>query len=302
MILMGIHKQSKIDSRIVMEAMYEMLDTTRQAFNQSRTRQLKESKMMLEIENIVSKYRATKDQRAGSRSLYHNLHIKESYGLGINKFERLMSKYMLTLSVLRVMTITTRTCSRSKMYTNELNGLVVWDINKVVVGDITYVFKDNIQYYVFTLFDIYSGRMVGIYGGKRMRSIEALIVLDQLILLRGVVALMGCIHHTDGGGQYFSNKYNEKISKMEMQYSVASTCLENGYAEQRNGLIKGHFLALKRGRNEYEFNKGLLEIQADYNQRKQQNLGWLSPLEIEENIKYLKKEERTKMVLHDFTN
>lgn len=300
MILTRIHEQSKTDSSIIMEEIYNILGTSRQGYYQSKAREAKESKMMLQIEQIVSTYRCTKDQRAGSRTLYHNLCIKQSYGLGVNKFERLMSKYMLTLSILRVVTITTRTCSRSKLYTNELNGLDVWDINIVVVGDITYVYKDKTQYYVFTLFDIYSGRMVGIYGGKRMRSIEALIVLRQLIQLRGTKALMKCIHHTDGGGQYFSNKYGAMLSKLQMQYSVASTCLENGYAEQRNGLIKGHFLPLKRGRSENEFNKGLQEIREDYNNRKQENLGWLSPIKFEEKIKGLKKEERTKMILHDF--
>ncbi|MBK8601729.1 MAG: hypothetical protein IPN87_01015 [Saprospiraceae bacterium] len=58
---------------------------------------------------------------------------------------------------------------------------------------------------------------------------------------------------------------------VKMRISVSGNCLDNAYAEQRNSMIKHHFLPLKRGRNEIEFNKGLAEIQYEYNTNK---TGW----------------------------
>lgn len=233
----------------------------------------------------VNQYRGVKDAYAGSRSLYYNLGIKRKYKLGVNKFESLMSKYGLTLSRVSTKIITTRSSPRSWQYQNLVNGLIINNINLVVVGDLTYVSKDRQQYFVFSLFDLYSAMMVGIYGGQRMRAIEAIIPLEQCIQLRGKEKISGCIHHTDGGSQYFSDLYMNKMESVKMVISVANNCLENGYAEQRNGMIKEHFIPLKRGRNEKEFNKGLQEIKMEYNyNRKQENLGWKSPVEFERSL------------------
>lgn len=82
---------------------------------------------------------------------------------------------------------------------------------------------------------------------------------------------------------------------VKMRISVSGNCLDNAYAEQRNSMIKHHFLPLKRGRNEIEFNKGLAEIQYEYNtNRKQNRLGWKSPLEFENEISEQKYEQRCK--------
>ncbi|MBK6447619.1 hypothetical protein [Candidatus Brachybacter algidus] len=54
------------------------------------------------------------------------------------------------------------------------------------MGDLTYVYKDGQRYFVFSLFDLYSAMMVGIYGGERMRAIEGIRPLEQLINLRAL--------------------------------------------------------------------------------------------------------------------
>ncbi|MBK8747676.1 MAG: hypothetical protein IPM04_07350 [Saprospiraceae bacterium] len=66
-------------------------------------------------------------------------------------------------------------------------------------------------------------------------------------------------------------------------------------------MIKHHFLPLKRGRNEIEFNKGLAEIQYEYNtNRKQNRLGWKSPLEFENEIS--EQKIRTEMQIFNYQN
>jgi len=272
-ILEGIKANKSGMNGITMEQLYSYTGVSRQAYCQSMIRRKKEETVMDEISIEVNKYRMGKDAYAGSRSLYYNLGIKRKYNLGVNKFESLMSEYGLTLSRVSTKMITTISSPRSWQYDNLVNGLIIEDINQVIVGDLTYVLKDSQRYFVFSLFDLYSAMMVGIYGGPRMRSIEAIKPLEQGEELRGE-EIRGCIHHTDGGSQYFPDLYMKKTESLKMIISVANNCLQNGYAEQRNGMIKEHFLPLIRGRNEKEFNKGLQEIKMEYNyNRKQEKLG-----------------------------
>ena len=254
--------------------------------------------MMYEIAEEVKDYRKRKDRRACSRSICYNLNIKYRYGIGVTKFEQLMSKHGLTLLPLRVRVMTTKSCLQSWNYTNLTNGLIINDITQLVVGDITYINIGKDRYYLFCLRDVYSLRIVGYCISKRMRSQEAEVALDMWIKERGAVKLIGCIHHTDGGGQYFSKIYLEKLSNNDILVSVAKTCLENVYAEQINGLIKNRFMPIvgivKEGEIQNEIDK-LIYI---YNfERKQEGLGWRTPVEYEEYISRL--EIKPEKVLHN---
>lgn len=300
-ILQGIKANISGMQGITMEQIYRYVGFSRQGYAQAMSRRKKEETLMDGISAEVNQYRGVKDAYAGSRSLYYNLGIKRKYKLGVNKFESLMSKYGLALSRVSTKIVTTRSSPRSWLYLNLVNGLIINNINRVLVGDLTYVLKDRQQYFVFSLFDLYSAMMVGIYGGQRMRAIEAIIPLEQCIELRGKEKIRGCIHHTDGGSQYFSDLYMNKMESVKMVISVANNCLENGYAEQRNGMIKEHFIPLKRGRNEKEFNKGLQEIKMEYNyNRKQENLGWKSPVEFERSIEGLDALDRKPLSTYVF--
>jgi transposase InsO family protein len=272
--------------------MYSYFGISRQGFIKGIHRLEEEINLIKAVEKEVKKYRLTNDARAGSRSLYYNLDVSNKYKIGINKFENLLSRYELTLRTIRIKIVTTQSCDRSKKYKNLANGLEISNINQIIVGDLTYINIEGLRYYVFSLFDVMSARLVGIYGGQRMRAIEACEALKAFIFLRKKRNIKRCIHHTDGGSQYFSDMYLAILKACGIQISVARSCLENGYAEQRNGMIKMHYLGLKRGRNETELNKSLQEIKELYNNRKQQGLGWKSPIEFEDKLKVSKKNER----------
>ena len=295
---MILARESMGDLGLTYEQLYKYYGYTRQGFHQALHRLRKIEAVIEEIKVSVCAYRNKTDVYAGSRSLFYNLDIKEIHLIGVNKFERLMQRAGLTLCRVKTRIITTRSCPKSKHFKNEINGLTINGINQVIVGDLTYVYIDNRLYYLFCLFDLYSGRMVGAFGGLRMRAIEAAQALNQVIELRTIKSLAGCIHHTDGGSQYFSNMYLALNAKMTK--SVAQSCLENGYAEQRNGLIKIHFMPLINGRNEKNFINGIEFIKNTYNNIKQEGLGWLSPIEFEEKWEKLSIETRPKLKLYDF--
>lgn len=286
---------------LVMEDVYRYLGITRQGQAQGLIREQWEAALMRSVESQVLRYRQDKDRRAGSRSLYYNLDIKSQFGLGVTKFEQLMSQYGLTLAPLRVRVVTTKSVLQSWNYGNLLNGLTINGINQVVVGDLTYVCIGPFRFYLFCLTDVYSARLVGIWASDRMRAEDAKQAFDAWVRLRGKEQLVDCIHHTDGGSQYFSELYLAQLNGHAIRISVAQDCLQNGFAEQRNGLIKHHLIPTRQMQGLESFQAQLPEIDYFYNhQRKQQGLGWRTPVEFEAYIQGLQPGKQPVKTLHDF--
>ncbi|MBZ0255277.1 DDE-type integrase/transposase/recombinase [bacterium] len=284
-----------------MERFYARTEITRQGFARAISRRMEEDLNWSVIENSVCAYRKNKDHRAGSRSLYYNLNIKNKFGIGVNKFEQLLSDRGLCLAPQRVRVVTTKSSKQSWNYPNLVDGLVVNGINQVVVGDITYIYVNGQRYFLFCLTDVYSARIVGHCVSRNMRAIEAKQAADMWIRLRRPENLVGCIHHTDGGSQYFSELYLGLLNGLEVDISRAKTCLENGYAEQRNGLIKHHLLPTISVSGKDVPDRQIEQILKTYNhERKQQRLGWLTPVAFEKKVAEMK--HKPKIKLHDFQN
>lgn len=282
-----------------MEDFYRLLGISRQGFYKNLRVQEARGLLLSNIKRDVLAYRVN-DCRAGSINLFHNLDIKSRYNIGITKFSGILTSLGLSLQPLRVRMITTQSCARSRLYPNLLNGLIINNHGQVIVGDLTYVLRNNLRYYVFSLFDVYSARMVGIWGSDRMRAEDAVPALMQWISLRGEQNVAQSIHHTDGGGQYFSNLYLGYILPLNVRVSVAQNCLQNGYAEQRNGLLKHHLFTY--GYADLEgFRSELKAIEVFYNyKRKQKQLGWRTPAAYEQYLDSLPETQRRELLLHRF--
>jgi len=266
-----------------MSAFFRHAKMSRQAFYKALRKEEQRSDLIVRVSGQIRDYRQHIDRRAGMRSLFYNLCIKESYGIGVNKFEQLVSQAGLSLRPLRTKVVTTQSTYQSRNYPNLAKLSQVRGINQLVVGDLTYVSIGHSRFYLFCLTDVYSGRIVGHHLSKTMKAVDALAALNQLVRLRGRKQVSGCMHHTDGGTQYFSKLYLDRLKDLKLIVSVAGNCLENGYAEQRNGLIKHHLLpTAKLSDDPAVLSRELKRIMGNYNhKRKQENLGWLSPSEYE---------------------
>lgn len=272
-----------------MRPFYKLYDMTRQGYHQGLKRSEDEQALMDILREEIYSYRCNKDRLAGSRSLFYNLSIKERYSIGITKFEQLLSRYDLSLQPLRIRVVTTQSCRQSWNYKNLINGLVLNGLNQLVVGDITYISLGKDRYYLFCLTDVFTMRIVGHSISNRMRKEEAIVCLDMFIKLRKRKNLQGCIHHTDGGGQYFSGKYLTKLGS-ELSVSVARSCLENGLAEQKNGFIKHHLIPTMNLNSSKSISSEMSRVIDFYNsERKQAVLGWRSPIEFEKHLMTTKK-------------
>jgi transposase InsO family protein len=293
-------REGQIDHGIPMERFYRYVGISRQGFSKAVIRFVEQKALVGELRDLVKSYRKAKDRRAGSRSLFHNLGIKSRFGIGVNKFEHLMSENGLILPPLSTRVVTTRSSMQSWNYPNLVNGLVINDINQAVAGDLTYVYIMGQRYFLFCLTDLYSARIVGIGFGPNMRAENAKEAMDDWVGLRKKKNLRGCIHHTDGGTQYFSGLYLNSLGEIDVRVSCAENCLMNGYAEQRNGLIKHHLIPTVSALDEKELYREIKRIIRVYNHdRKQEGLGWLSPVEFEEKISGMS--EKPDRVLHKFT-
>lgn len=285
---------------IAMEKFYRHAGMSRQGFFKAVHHRMEEQLLIQEVASLVRVYRQKKDRRAGSRSLFNNLDIKNRFDIGVNKFEQLMSANGLSLAPLRTRVVTTKSSMQSWNYRNLINGLVVSNINKVVAGDLTYLHLEGQRYYLFCLTDLYSARIVGYQMSFNMRADDAKKALDMWVGLRKKKNIKGCIHHTDGGSQYFSGLYLTELDDLDVQVSCAENCLMNGYAEQRNGLLKHHLMPTMQESMESDLNKQINRIMRVYNyERKQKALGWLSPVAFEKKI--LGLVNKPKLQLYKFT-
>ncbi|WP_243389480.1 IS3 family transposase [Flavobacterium branchiophilum] len=249
-----------------------------------------EESTILKVKEVRKKHR-----RMGSRTMYHQLKIDY---MGINKFEKIVSKNGLTIQQKRKRIITTDGFYE-KCDTNLINGLTLNNINQVIAGDITYLILKDKTYYIFTLKDMYSKRIIGLYGSDNMLAMNAIMTLKQAIKLRGV-EINNCIHHSDAGSQYKSNEYKNMLIKHQIKMSKAENCLQNGMSEQLNGVLKNDYI-IKDIKNLADLNKQLKEIKRLFNEeRPVKELNYKTPVEFE---KWLHTTNNPpKMKLYDFTN
>ena len=222
-----------------MNKLYELLSYSRQAQHQKLQRLREQEKRNAEV---LEQGRLARIQysRVGSRRLYYMAGIS---AVGINQFERIMSGAGLHVAPLRRQKHGTDSRGQKHRYPNLLyGGYELCDVNELVVSDLTYFRNESGLYYICLQTDVYSQRIVGHSGAQDKRSIHAVKALEMTIKLRGKASMECTIHHSDHGSEYRSDQYVNLLKDHKMQISMTSNCLENGYAERRNGTIKNDFL------------------------------------------------------------
>ena len=285
-----------------MQSVYRELGLSRQAVHQQWSRDDRQTMQYEQIIPIVREWRI-KHPRMGSRALYYS--IKNvggiDLGLGVNRFERLMSTSGLTIKPGRTRIVKTSDGKGKGDYPNLINGLILDNVNQLIAGDITYYNIDGQCSYIFTLKDIYSQRVLGLIPSLTMEASIAIQCLEQVFMLRKDINLQGCIHHSDNGSQYNSTAYKKMLTDAGMLISRAENCLENGSAENLNSIVKNMYLKPWSIRTFKELEQACQElIYINNHQRAIEQLGQLSPVQFEQLVAKLHPDERPKKVLYDF--
>jgi transposase InsO family protein len=279
-----------------MNALYRQLGCSKQAIHQQAKRDIEKVEGESKVKEKVQATRKI-HPRLGSRRLHKTARIEE---MGITRFEQMMSCEGLTVGRKRKWIKTTDSRGKKHIYPNLTNGIKILGINKLVAGDLTYLINTSGVYYVFLLTDVYSLRIVGWEASQVKSSCHAQVALEKMIQIRGAEELRNMIHHTDRGSEYRSDEYIGKLQKLGIQISMAKTCLENGYAERTNGLVKGDYLEYMNCTTVKELRDGLNESVHLLNHLEKDVLEKHSPIEYETWVQTLPLKERPVVEMHNF--
>ena len=227
--------QMDMDRGFPMNGLFELLQYSRQAHQQKYKRLQEKEKRNAEVLE-QGRLARLKYARVGSRRLYYMVGIT---AVGINQFETLMSSAGFTVHPLRRLIRSTDSRGHKHKYPNLLiEGYELSDVNQLIVGDLTYFQNEYGLFYINLQTDVYSQRLVGHCGSDNKKSIHTIKAMEMAIELRGAESMECTISHMDYGAENRSDDFIGLLLRHKMQISMASNCLENGYAERRNGTIK----------------------------------------------------------------
>ena len=156
-----------------------------------------------------------------------------------------------------------------------------------LVGDITYLATGEGWVYLAVLIDLFSRKVVGWAMDDSMHTALCLRALRRARAARG--DLSGAIHHSDRGSQYASGAYQQALAELAMRPSMSrkGNCWDNAVAESFFGTLEQELVPTRPWRHLAEARKAVSTyIHSYYNaQRRHSTLGYLSPIEFENNHK-----------------
>ena len=158
--------------------------------------------------------------------------------------------------------------------------------NDVWVGDITYiplVARNGIGRfgYLALLMDLWSRRIVGWECGSSLAEDLVLGALSRAIRERQPGP--GLIHHSDRGGQYAGTRYRAVLRRAGMRQSMnaAESCYD-AFMESCFGTLKTELEEAEYGGNPEAVREIVECIRYDNVERRHSSLGYVSPVEFEE--------------------
>lgn len=279
-----------------MESLYRSIGYSKQGYHQQVHRDAGKHETK---EEVLKKVRATRMiyPVLGSRRTHKTARIEE---MGITRFEQLMREEGLTIKRKRKWIKTTESSGQHHIYPNLTNGIKINGINELVAGDLTYLINSTGVYYIFLLSDVYSLRIVGWAASQKKSSWFAQNALERMVDLRGTDQLRNLIHHTDKGNEYRSNEYIGRLRELGIEISMAQDCIENGYAERMNGIIKNDFLAYSDCSSLNKIRSSLEKSIKRHEALPSQHRFNMSPIEFEQWTTSLPCHERPIVEMFDF--
>lgn len=205
-------------------------------------------------------------------------------GLGRDRFEELCRRLGLNIERRRNPRRTTDS-SGVKRFENLLKSLQVNKINQLWQSDITYYELKGSFCYLTFIQDAYSKMIVGYSVSRTLNTVATTLPALQMAISQKRGELTGLILHSDGGGQYYSDKFLALTQSRGMRNSMGKTAQENGMAERLNGVIKNNYLIHKTMRNFDELVKNVDRSVYLYNHEKpHRSLYRKTPFEFEQNL------------------
>lgn len=197
------------------------------------------------------------------------------------RIQRIMAENGLQSRKKRKNRKTTDSAGPGPKFPNILKDAEITRINQALVGDVTAYDIRGKDHFLATLMDLKSNRIVGAATSERNDCDLVLSALKMAKETRG--DLQGCIHHTDSGTPYRSEKYQALLAEYGMKVSMCvRSVFENAHAESLNKTIKRQEINVSEYRDHYESAESIGRYIYLYNNiRPHSSLQYLSPVECE---------------------
>lgn len=228
-------------------------------------------------------------KRGSGRNLLKSLEKDfEEHGIqiGRDKFFDILRSNGLLKPLRRRKVSTTNSYHRYHKYPNLIRDKIPLKANEIWVSDITYLWlRDQPGFcYLFLITDLYSRKIIGYSVSRTLETKGALAGLSMAMKGAAPGQLENCIHHSDRGIQYCSDRYVATLLNRKMLISMTERGdpLENTVAERVNKTIKEEFTDDKElsFRDFEEARKEIKKFIHFYNtQRPHRSIGWLTPME-----------------------
>jgi transposase InsO family protein len=274
-----------------LKAVCNYVGISRQAYYQRLQFNTEKAEVYQQAEKIVIANRGEKS-RCGLRAIWHKEALQSL--LGLNQFEQYMSMRGLALKPYKSRIKTTDSRGRHHKFANLISGTSVCSENQVIVGDISYYQNRNELYYIFHFVDYYTLELKGLIGNNHMQGVNAEKCLRQVFAYNNKSTYdHTLILHTDGGGQYRSDKFQKMLTDARIQPSHAQNCFENGLSERENGIIKNEYLVDYDIKSVSQLNVVLKKIKYQINQVwPSKVLGYRTPKQYADFVRAMPKAKR----------
>lgn len=284
-----------------MEALYQAVGISRQAFHQYRRKQQQETIL---IEQILAQANSIRENHPGMgpRIIYLKFQqepdkwpIKQLPGR--DKTERILLQNGFRIRKVIVFHKTTR--PGAYRFPNRIEGMKIREINRIWMSDITYFQFKGKWVYLTEIIDLYSRKCLGIAWSENMTAQETIIpALKRAFKNRKGQDLSKCILHSDAGGQYIDKKMLKMLRKKKIQSSMARSAYENPFIERFHSTLKNQYLNLWKINSFEQLGKFILRFLDLYNRdRPHQSLQKSTPDQFEFDIQNIPINQRTTLVV-----
>lgn len=270
-----------------MNALYRVLETTKQNVHQWNRRQHSKEVHQEQLCQLASQLRVD-HPRMGGKNLYKK--INPSF-MGRDRFLDWYRESGFMLSPKRNFRRTTDSSGVIR-FPNLTAGLELTHVNQAWVSDITYYELNGKFAYLTLIMDAYSRKIKGCHASKTLRAEDTTIPALKMALKclpKGVKP----IFHSDGGGQYYCKQFLA-LTQGRFRNSMGKTAYENPKAERLNRTIKNDYIQEYHPATFRELEAKTARAVKMYNQEKpHQSLGGISPDQFEQNQLLLNNKAKT---------